>query len=254
MWFNKTMIEDTLLVLVLTILGGLALGISRNYHKLGKMSDSDEGIIELKKGSKYFLAFGDSLTEGFYHMGFRFHPYTEKLEELFEKNNSSIAVVNRGISGETTIKMVRRLESILQKTRFDFVCVLAGTNDLANPSETADSIFERLNRLYQLVLNHNSNVILLVVTIPPTSFDKREQDYLNKKLLINEKIKTFSEEPKSTGRVVFVDLYSATPYYQEDGTMSPLWDDHLHFSPKGYDLFGELVFTSIHPLLSESGK
>jgi lysophospholipase L1-like esterase len=204
--------------------------------------------VTSKTSTKSFLAFGASLTEGFYYSGFRFHPYTEKLEELLARDGHTLNLVNRGVSGETTWEMINRLESIInQPTKFDFVCILAGSNDLGTPSETASSIFKRLLTLYAMVLN--SGAKLIVVALSQASFDREDENYLRRKLEVNERIHQFYEEKKSTKQVEYVDLYSSIPYYGEDGKKSHLWDDHLHFNPNGYDAFGELVYEKLRVLL-----
>jgi lysophospholipase L1-like esterase len=204
--------------------------------------------VTRKTNTKSFLAFGASLTEGFYYSGFRFHPYTEKLEELLARDGQTMNVVNRGVSGETTLEMIDRLASIIsQPTKFDFVCILAGSNDLGTPSETASSIFQRLSTLYAMVLN--SGAKLIVVALSQASFDREDENYLRRKLEVNEMIHQFYVEKMSTKKVEYLDLYSSIPYYGEDGKKSHLWDDHLHFNPKGYDVFGELVYEKLRLLL-----
>jgi lysophospholipase L1-like esterase len=196
---------------------------------------------------KNILAFGDSLTEGYYRFGTKFHPYSLKLESLLVQHGA-FDVMNLGHSGEETWQMVRRLEQILQRSfKYDYVCILGGTNDLADSSETSSSIFGRLQVLYEKVLACDSK--LIVVTIPPTAFDSKEEDYLKTKLQINEMIHEFYLKHKEMGKVEYVDLYSAVPYYESNGSKSPLWDDNLHLSPAGYDKFGELVYESLKRLL-----
>jgi lysophospholipase L1-like esterase len=213
----------------------------RHRGKMDADYEDENGTVLFKKASQYFLAFGDSLTEGYYRMGYQFHPYTEKLEELLARDGHSIGVVNRGISGETTFQMAKRLDELLKRSlKFDYVCILAGTNDLADDSESAASIFERLQKLYTTTLSAGAK--LIVVTIPQAAFDRDHEDYLKKKMEINQMVRQFYEEKKSSGQVEYFDLFSTVPYYGEDGKRSSLWDDHLHLGPAGYDVFGERVY------------
>jgi lysophospholipase L1-like esterase len=242
---------------------------SRFSRKHRMDSDSEEelsrriGNLTTSNGKKWFLAFGDSLTEGYYHYGMKFHPYTEKLEELLAKREKEIKesakegdhksthmeVVNRGNSGETTFQMYSRLENLLGRKgiAFSWIAILGGTNDLASSHETAQTIFGRLLALYNLALSHNNNTAkLIVITIPATAFDEQEEEYLAKKKTINSMIYQFYNEKKEEKRVFYLDLYSAIPYYEgedkNEKRKGEKWDDRLHLSSKGYDYFGELIY------------
>jgi len=65
---------------------------------------------------KRILAFGDSLTEGYYRNGMGLHPYTIKLEELAKQNGKNCEIVNEGISGNTVQQMLQRLPAILKSS------------------------------------------------------------------------------------------------------------------------------------------
>jgi lysophospholipase L1-like esterase len=61
---------------------------------------------------------------------------------------------------------------------------------------------------------------------------------------INAKIREFVAQ--NSEKIVLVDLEKDFNFM----TMSAqerkdLWDDHLHFSPKGYDKLAELIFTAM---------
>ena len=214
--------------------------------------EDENGKIIYRPASKYFLALGDSLTEGYYDMGREFHPFTEQLGQLLRKNGyGSIGIVNRGISGEKTDQMIERLQNTLRYSpvKYDFVSILGGTNDLGYAAETVESIYSRLETLYNAVLSTKAK--LIVVTIPVTSFDKETPDYQQKKNEINARILRFYEEKKGSGRVELIDLYHLIPYDESagDGQGSSLWDDELHLSPAGYDKLGEFVYEKLLLLL-----
>lgn len=62
------------------------------------------------------LAFGDSLTRGYYGGGKEYHPYTEKLEYLLNSDSHKCFVVdNQGQDKEMAADMTKRLDKYLQK-------------------------------------------------------------------------------------------------------------------------------------------
>ncbi|KAJ9511016.1 hypothetical protein QJQ45_002812 [Haematococcus lacustris] len=69
------------------------------------------------------LAFGDSLTEGYYRVPSQqqpaFHPYTKRLQSLLHQNlPAPCKVVTEGVSGELVVPtMTQRLRAYLQRTQ-----------------------------------------------------------------------------------------------------------------------------------------
>lgn len=66
------------------------------------------------------LAFGDSLTRGYYNSGKGHHPYTMKLQYLLNNFDQKRCFIidNEGKDGEPAFgEMPRRMESVLRKNR-----------------------------------------------------------------------------------------------------------------------------------------
>ena len=213
-----------------------------------------EHIYELKRkmaGQKdpcRILCFGDSLTEGWHKNGFRFHPYTMRLAELFRVNGKdNVELVNRGLSGETVHpEMTTRLPAILSKeSPFNFAIILGGTNDLASLSAAKKAgLFENIKTLHEMA--HENGVKTCALTIPNASFDVLPSfaEYVNYKEEVNEKIKEFAA--KNSDMICLCDLSSKLPMFGvSDEHLSKYWDDDLHFTPQGYDRMAELIFKAI---------
>ena len=65
------------------------------------------------------LAFGDSLTRGYYNRGKSHHPYTMKLQYLLNKMNAKrcFIVENEGRDGDVAFgEMPRRMEDVLKNS------------------------------------------------------------------------------------------------------------------------------------------
>lgn len=239
---------------------------SRSKHTIHYNSSESPQASKMK-----LLLFGDSLTEGFYSHGMRFHPYSERLEELLyanfpDVNTTAISSAEeeerpvpfllheRGVSGEFTDSMLSRLHGILTRTHetrypYDIVCILGGTNDLSDPRNTPELIFGNLEQLYEQVFKHNSHAIVVAITIPQ-SFVK-DKKYLETRAAVNNLIMTYQKHDKDgQAKVLHLDLEHAIQYYDSEGHVNrTMWDDGLHLTPNGYDVFGQLVFDTLKPVI-----
>ena len=147
------------------------------------------------------LAFGASLTEGFYNGGRDFHPYSIELEKCIDQFycaqgiDREAMIHQLGMSGEYTSHMIPRLYGIINRSLsvpYKFVCILAGTNDLAL-TDSGEVIFERIKHMYNMVLDHgDGGTILVAITIPQSYFT--DPSYIEKRDVINREIKKFCTE------------------------------------------------------------
>jgi len=218
------------------------------------------------------LLIGDSLTEGYYHNGMRFHSYANKLEELLYSkfpnkiNSNSEMITNqflieeRGVSGELTSQISHRLTNILdhntnnpKETPYDIVCILGGTNDLGYEL-AAQSIFQNLQGMYDRVKQHNPKATLVAITIPQSYVEHKE--YIATRKEVNARILQYGAGGEG---VVHVDLEHLLPYFTTTGGETEkqeknhdYWDDGLHMNSNGYDKFGELVFDAIGAVLQKN--
>jgi len=183
--------------------------------------------------AKYtIVAFGDSLTEGWYDGGYKFHPYTLKLAKLFETEFPGVfEFCNEGVSGETTSEMEMRLPKVLSKITasgliVSHVIILGGTNDLA--TEEPHVIIDNLEKLYKIVHSEKANVIAM--TVPDAFF--KDIPYVAKRKAVNDWIKSQKNFP-------VIDLETRIPYPEKK--RSEYWDDYLHFSQLGYDKIAEIL-------------
>jgi len=196
---------------------------------MGGLSSSEES------GNYFVLAFGDSLTAGYYRWGSEFHPYSIKLEKLLEPHGK-FQVFEFGESGEKTSAMEKRLPTLLSQ-KYRWVIILGGTNDLGIRS--SDQIFSSISRLHSMV--HKKGAKSLVLTIPhcleSPSVITQKREEINKRL---------REMVKSSDCMALVDLeYSIDPTKMTKEEIEELYDDQLHFTPKGYDKMAELIYETL---------
>jgi len=117
------------------------------------------------------VCFGDSITHGgYYHMYLQ--EYLAETDPAHPRH-----VINRGISGNTTADLLKRVNKILQTDKPDLVIILIGINDLQFTTRFAEKdlpydqaakkypIFDRfeknLGKLIDILNNANVKVVLL---------------------------------------------------------------------------------------------
>jgi lysophospholipase L1-like esterase len=213
------------------------------------MKSNNDNNIDLKS-KKLILAFGDSLTKGYYNFGLKYHPYSIKMNKLLEENNYFYKVIDSGVNGEGTTKMLERIQTFFEgddsqdlTDKFSLVIIYAGTNDLGSMSY--DKIAENIIKLHKYVIAKGVPTVL--VTLPQNQCDLMYDFYGDKRHNTNEILR---EAAKNIENLTICDLDSLIKYKSMNKSdRKKYWDDHLHYSPEGYDLIGEYLFDSIRKLL-----
>jgi lysophospholipase L1-like esterase len=195
-------------------------------------------LITLSKGKK-IIAFGDSLTAGYYlvhrYAKPRFHPFIGTLSQMV--NDSSLQIMQAGLSGEITQHMLGRLPDVLSlNPGFKVVIILAGTNDLWGLKNEFISM-NNIKKLHRIALTGNITepVYTVAITIP----EIKEYTNTHHRLMLNEGIKSFSH--RCSQRIALLDFESA--FNQSvPGNIEKYWSpDEIHLSPHGYDKVGEML-------------
>jgi len=232
------MMYDTLLLLLLLI-------IILNVNSMNSINSNITSILNYTK-ERGILCFGDSLTKGLSpekDEWEKYHPYSIQLSRLINNhfnNVTNIKVVDDGVNGEMTSIMNHRITLILSKTLYDVVIVLGGTNDLGHhrsKDEILNDIYEIHSTVHNFGIKSNRTIVTFAMTIPPLEWKVDEtvraevnnalREYVNKNIT-----KTFLIDIDK----VLTTTHTDRKYY---------CPDNVHFSPEGYDLIGELVFSSL---------
>ena len=166
------------------------------------------------------LCLGDSLTNGARNEYYR--DYTQELNYLIKyKNKKDNICINESVNGETSSEILKRSIKILNNNNFDYVLLLAGTNDTKIPIPF--NIYEK--NILQIIDNckwAGSKIILS--TLPPIytglpCYSKVEGNKIIKKY--NEIIIKITKKKK----LRFADLRNFKEKYYSDG---------VHLNYKGY--------------------
>lgn len=148
-------------------------------------------------------------------------------------------ITTSGNSGETTQTTRERLRKHLRTEKFDIICILSGTNDLAY-TNTVDEVSSRLDKMYMESFDQGAR--LVCVTIPQSAY--KDRAYVHLRSGINERIRQFCLE--NVAKAALVDLELKLPYFDNNNVRDvKYWDDNLHLNPAGYDRFADLIFESL---------
>jgi lysophospholipase L1-like esterase len=205
--------------------------------------------VKPKNGTKMILAFGDSLTKGYYNRGkdggVKYHPYSIMMNNLFEQNNLPFRVLDSGVNGQKSIEMISRLKEELETSnyRFKLIIIFAGTNDLGyfDNGNEIEKIAENIIGLYKIAAQNA--IPCLIANLPENEFDIIEPKFTEKKQKLNQLIKSFSESYRD---IYICDLEKEMPFLSRTKEERNIyWDDELHFTPAGYDELGRIFYENM---------
>lgn len=165
--------------------------------------------------NKNILLLGDSITASF---------KTEVLLPEFK-------IINKGLSGNHTAHMLKRLKRELEAGRPDLLFILIGTNDIARnvPSE---ELLENIKTILQISAGFVPENCLFVSSILPTRNDELRPNAVIKELNFN--IKEIADKMK----IIYLDIQ---PLFSDElgNLRSDLTEDGLHLNENAYLIWAE---------------
>lgn len=210
--------------------------------KLQKLSDSQTAP---KTKKILVVAFGDSLTSGYQPPGPgsplpRSTPYTDPLKKMIdgalEKANKlklvDVTFYNKGVSGELTSDMLRRLEGDVLSVKPNYAIILGGSNDFGWSLEPSD-ILDNLVQMYEK--SAAANIEVVACTVPSII---GPETYVKPRLELNELIADYCFE----NELVCVNLFSATADPKTGMLDKKYSGDGLHLNTAGYTKMAEVIF------------
>ena len=245
---NKTVSYLFILLVVAVVLYGTKFAV---YDRGTRIAVMNCRVIRI-------LCFGDSLTSGFSTTTIELHPYSTRLQELFDCYNRTLLstsiprpifeVHNVGMPGEKAKdQMFPRLNQILQRAvvKYRWVIILAGTNDMRNSrknSSISDSIaiFSALVKLHNI--SHTFGAKTVAVTIPDRECEEGSNACSNLKEThnrVNALLRGLTSRNKDN--VILADLASEM-FLPRD---KMLWSDSLHFTKDGYTKMANIIYNSM---------
>ncbi|MEZ8509598.1 SGNH/GDSL hydrolase family protein [Vibrio splendidus] len=172
------------------------------------------------------VMFGDSITE--------WAPWADIFRD--------VSMVNRGLAGDTTTGMLRRIDTTLN-VKPKLVCFMAGVNDLAQGYDV-DHIYQ--NYIDMLKVWQENDIRILVQS---TLYVGSKLQGLNPSVeLLNTKISEYCAQQG----IAFLDVnYVLSPNQLLSNEYSC---DDLHLNAKAYQVWAEVLQPAIAELLVDSRK
>ncbi len=164
---------------------------------------------------------GDSITQQF--------PTHEYYPHLF--------VINKGVSGDTTDDILKRLKKDVLDLKPSKVFILAGVNDLYKTNKTTKEIAENIKKVSVLIRKKNKRAKIYILSVYPV-----KQETSNKRVSeINNILSQIDENI-----AIYIDVNSYLKDNQT-GLNAKYTYDGLHLNSQGYDA----VYKTLLPYLEK---
>lgn len=177
------------------------------------------------------IAFGDSLTAGFGLAEKESYPYL--LQQKLKADGFDYEVVNAGVSGETSIGGLERVDWVLEQENVQVLILELGANDLLRGLPVA-KMKQNLSKIIEKAQAKKIQVLLCGMLAPPTMGAQYQRDYV----------------------AVFPDLASQykvafMPFILEGVALNPKLNqaDNIHPNAEGEKIMTDNVYKALKPLL-----
>jgi acyl-CoA thioesterase-1 len=120
------------------------------------------------------VAFGDSLTAGFGLTEKESYPYL--LQEKLKSDGFDYEVINAGVSGDTSIGGLERVDWVLEQDNVQIMILELGANDLLRRMPV-DKMKQNLARIIEKAKAKNVRVLLCGMLAPPAVGAQYQRDY-----------------------------------------------------------------------------
>ena len=122
------------------------------------------------------VAFGDSLTAGFGLTERESYPYL--LQERLNAEGYNYEVVNAGVSGDTSLGGLERIDWVLEQDGVQILILELGANDLLRGIPVA-KMKANLDKIIEKAKARNVAVLLCGMLAPPTMGADYQRDYMS---------------------------------------------------------------------------
>lgn len=172
---------------------------------------------------------GDSITE--------IYNYTELFQEYSEK--TGLKVYNRGISGDTSNRLLERFEENVLSIKPANIVLLIGTNDL-NCSADIYCIIDNIEKMIDLTAEKCPDSRLILLGVYPVGN--------NQGMRSNEDIKNLNArlaELSITKNIIFLDLFDKLS--DKDGKLDSAYTyDGLHLNAQGFEIVTDNLLPALY--------
>lgn len=196
---------------------------------------------------------GDSVTDGgrdrndFNHLGVR---YVKCAAQYLREMNPqlSLEILNRGIAGNETADLIKRMDQDIVSLKPDVVCLMIGINDTEHYAKDENwldaEVFEKQYRLILQTIREKTNAKLMVMEpfyVPPVENSKFRQDLAVKMDIVRRTASEYADVYVPTEGL----LHSA--FIGQD--MARFIPDGLHPTEEGSEYLAKICVQYLNPLI-----
>lgn len=179
------------------------------------------------------VAFGDSLTAGFGLLEKESYPYL--LQQKLDADGYVYEVVNAGVSGDTSIGGLERVDWILEQENVQILILELGANDLLRRMPVA-KMKQNLAKIIEKAQKKNVKILLCGMLAPPSVGSEYQREY----------------------QAVFPDLATEKkvdflPFLLENVALNKDLNqaDGIHPNAKGSVIMTENIYKALKPMLKK---
>lgn len=122
------------------------------------------------------VAFGDSLTAGFGLTEQESYPYL--LQKRLDKEGFNYEVVNAGVSGDTSLGGLERIDWVLEEKNVEIIILELGANDLLR-NVPVERMKENLEKIILKANAKDVDVLFCGMLAPPSVGEEYQRAYVN---------------------------------------------------------------------------
>ena len=152
----------------------MACGTAEHSADIGFASNKPLKTPQATANRPKIVAFGDSLTAGFGLTERESYPYL--LQERLNADGYGYEVVNAGVSGDTSLGGVERVDWVLEQDNVEILVLELGANDLLRGVPVA-KMKANLDQIIRKAKAKNVTVLLCGMLAPPTMGAEYQRAY-----------------------------------------------------------------------------
>ena len=153
-----------------------ACGVSTAEKQTNANGAKKQPPAQVLSGKPKIIAFGDSLTAGFGLAEKESYPYL--LQEKLNADGYHYEVINAGVSGETSLGGLERIDWVLEMENVEVLVLELGANDLLRGVPVAQ-MKSNLDKIIRKAKAKNVKVLLCGMLAPPSVGADYQRDYTN---------------------------------------------------------------------------
>lgn len=173
--FKKLQLPVVLILAISSIFFS-ACGVSTAEKKSDINASEQKPPAQILSDRPKIVAFGDSLTAGFGLAEKESYPYL--LQEKLNADGYKYEVVNAGVSGETSLGGLERIDWVLEMENVQILVLELGANDLLRGVPVAQ-MKSNLDKIIRKAKEKNVRVLLCGMLAPPTVGAAYQREYTN---------------------------------------------------------------------------